>query len=135
MHWLSKTFGIVVFVALMAVPSMAAYRGFGGRAFFRPRVIVGPAWYGYVGPSWYYPYYGPAYAVGPATGEVKIDTRLKDASVYVDGGFVGPVSKFKKFGLQPGNHDIELRDASGRTIFQQRIQVLVVRTTEIRSPA
>jgi len=66
---------------------------------------------------------------------VKIDTRLKDASVYVDGGFVGPVSKFKKFALQPGNHDIELRDASGRTIFQQRIQVLVDRTTEIRSPA
>jgi hypothetical protein len=115
---------------VMAAPSMAAYR----RVVFGPRVVIGPA-FGYVGPNWYYPYYGPAYALEPAKGELKIDTHLKDASVYVDGGFVGPISKFKKFDLKPGNHEIELRDASGGMIFQQRVQILLGRTTEVRSPA
>jgi len=133
MNWVSKLLGMAMLIGLTATPSMAAYHGFGGRFAFGPRVIVGPA-YGYYGSGWY-PYHRPAYIVGPATGEVKIDTRLKDASVYVDGGFLGPVNKFKKFELRPGNHDIELRDASGRTILDQRIQVILDRTTEIRSPA
>jgi hypothetical protein len=134
MNWLSKTLGIAALVTLMAAPSMAAYHLVGPRFVVGPRVFVGPG-YGYFGPSWRYPYYRPAYALGPATGQVKIDTHLKDASVYVDGGFVGPVNKFSKFGLLPGNHNIELRDASGQTIFHQKVQVLVDRTTEIRSPA
>src|SRR5436190_1916259 len=121
MNWLTKTLGIMLLVGLTAAPSMAAYHAFGPRAVFRPRVFVGPA-YGYFGPKWYNPY-GSVHAVGPSTGEVKIDTGLKDATVYVDGGFVGPVTKFRKFGLRPGNHDIELRDVSGRTIFEQRVQV------------
>jgi hypothetical protein len=45
-----------------------------------------------------------AYTIRPATGEVKLDTHLKDASVYVDGGYVGQ-SEFKKF-RPSGNHDI-----------------------------
>jgi hypothetical protein len=83
------------------------------------------------GPGWYYPGVGPAYVI-PRTGEVKIVTQLKDASVFIDSGYAGVTAKLKHFDLSPGNHDIELRDRSGRTIFQERVQVILGKTTEIR---
>jgi hypothetical protein len=49
----------------------------------------------------------------------------------VDGGFADRVEKAKKFALRPGTHDIELRDSDGRTLFQERVAVLVGRTTEL----
>jgi len=90
-----------------------------------------PFSFGY-GPGWYHPY--EYYAVRPATGDVKLDTHLKDASVYVDGGYVGPVSKFKKFSLRPGNHDIEVSD-SGGVIFEQKVQVIADKSVELRLPS
>jgi hypothetical protein len=71
--------------------------------------------------------------VRPNTGEVKIDTDMKDASLYIDGGFVGPVRKFKKVELRPGNHDIELRDTSGSRLFDRRVQVIVGKSIELRA--
>jgi len=41
-------------------------------------------------------------------GSVKLKTDLKDASVYVDGGFADKITKVKKFALRPSNHDIEV---------------------------
>ena len=58
-------------------------------------------------------------------GYVKIKTDRKDASVYVDGGFADRIEKAKKFALRPGTHDIELRDSDGRTLYRERIAVLV----------
>jgi hypothetical protein len=84
-------------------------------------------------PFWDYPYpyaYPPDY-MAQNFGYVKIKTDLKDASVYVDGGFADSVKKAKKFALRPGNHDIELRDSDGRTIFKERVAVLVGKTTEV----
>jgi hypothetical protein len=135
MSWFSKTLGILL---LTAVPSIAAPRLVARPYAMGPRFIVRP--YNYYGPAWYGGYWGPqyypwGYAVGPAVGQIKIDTRLKDAAVYVDGGYVGPVDKFKKFGLKPGNHDIELRDASDHTIFKKRVQVVVDKTIQIKPPA
>ena len=161
MSWIPKTLGIAALGALMAAPALAAHRG--GRVVSRvvvaPRVVVarpvivrprayvyyGPSlYYGYVSPyyaspyPYYYPhsYYGfaPGYGVS-GLGEVKIESHLKDAKVYVDGGYVGPVNKFKRFGLRPGNHDIEMRDVNGAVLFNERVQVIVDRTVEIRSPA
>jgi hypothetical protein len=78
-----------------------------------------------------YPYaYAPDY-MAENFGYVKIKTERKDASVYVDGGFADRVEKAKKFALRPGTHDIELRDSDGRTLFQERVAVLVGRTTEL----
>jgi hypothetical protein len=80
-----------------------------------------------------YPYtYAPEY-MSQNFGYVKIKTDLKDANVFVDGGFADPVKKAKKFALRPGNHDIELRDSDGRTIFHQRVAVLAGTTTELRA--
>jgi hypothetical protein len=78
-----------------------------------------------------YPYaYAPDY-MAENFGYVKIKTERKDTSVYVDGGFADKVEKAKKFALRPGTHDIELRDSDGRTLFQERVAVLVGKTTEL----
>jgi hypothetical protein len=159
MSWISKPLGIAVMGALMVAPALAGHQG-RSRVVVAPRVVVArpvvvrPRAYVYYGPSLYYGYgspyyaapyyyrysypyyaYAPGYAVGPGVGEVKIESHLKEATVYVDGGYVGPIGKFKRFGLKPGNHDIEMRDVTGRVVFSERVQVLVDRTVEIRSPA
>ena len=139
MSWISKGLGIAIVGLSLSAPSMAARVVVAG-----PRVVVGPRLvvrsyapygfgygYGYYRPGWSYPAY-PLYAVHN-TGQVKIDTDMKDASLYIDGGFVGPVRKFKKVELRPGNHDIELRDASGGRLFDRRVQVIVGKSVELRA--
>jgi len=80
-----------------------------------------------------YPYaYSPDY-MSANFGYVKIKTDSKDASVYIDGGFADKVEKAKKFALRPGNHDIELRDSEGRTLYKERVAVTVGKTTELRA--
>jgi hypothetical protein len=105
----------------------------------------GGGW-GWYGPGWawgwggYYPYYWggyPHYGYGygysaPRNGDVKITGAGKDALVYVDGGYAGRVGELKKFHLQPGSHNIELRDPSGHAFHQEKIQVLPGKTLEIQ---
>ena len=116
-----KIAALTVSGLLALAPSLAAY----------PRVIERPA-FGYYG---YSRYYGPRpFWPGPVfrlTGEVKIETKSKDTMVYVDGGFLGAVGKFKKFDLRPGNHDIELRDAGGRVLLHENVAIIPGRTTKI----
>ena len=79
-----------------------------------------------------YPYtYAPDY-MASTFGYVKIKTELKDASVYIDGGFADKTAKAKKFALRPGTHNIELRDSDGRKLFQERVAVTVGQTTELK---
>jgi PEGA domain len=94
-------------------------------------VVVGPG--PFYGP--FYPYYGyypypPAY-MAANYGEVKIDTHRKDAVVYIDGGYAARVKDSKKFALRPGNHNIELRDSGGETIYEQKVAVTIGRTTKL----
>src|SRR6266700_5579499 len=105
----------------------------------RPRVVVG-GYFGpsyYYGPAWYGPWYGPGwggpygYVRGPATGGVKFETKMKDASVYVDGGYAGTVGKLKTFQLRPGTHDVELRDHDGHSYYQERIEVVAGKTLKL----
>src|SRR5215471_21253 len=79
-----------------------------------------------------YPYAYPPDYMATNFGYVKIKTDLKAALVYVDGGFADRVEKAKKFALRPGTHDIELRDSDGRILFQERVAVIVGKTTELR---
>src|SRR5438876_8789091 len=53
------------------------------------------------------------------------DLICKAASVYIDGGFADKVEKAKKFALRPGNHDIELRDSDGRTLYREKVAVTI----------
>ena len=94
--------------------------------FYAP--VYGPAWYS----PWPHAYWGRSYVVVPQTGDLKIDTHLKNALVYVDGGYAGVTGKLKEFSLRPGNHDIEVRDSSGATLYHNRVQVLLGKTTDIK---
>ncbi len=42
------------------------------------------------------------------------------------------IEKANKFALRPGNHDIELRDSDGRTLFRERVAITVGHTTELK---
>ena len=79
-------------------------------AWGRVGVFVGPAFVPFGGyGGWYGPYaYGP-YAVAPNAGQVKLQTKVKDAQVFVNGSFAGTAGKLKTMWLRPGNYTIELR--------------------------
>lgn len=123
--------GLTLMVAIVALPQIGSAQ----RIIVRPYAVYGYGW----GPGWYYsPYYYPAYypgavyGVAPRGGDVKIETHLKDASVYVDGGFAGSTGKLKHFSLKSGNHDIEVRNTAGQTLFHDKVQVLPGRTVDIK---
>jgi hypothetical protein len=86
-------------------------------------------------PFFAYPYayaYEPDY-MAANFGYVKIKTDRKDASVFVDGGFADKIEKAKKYALRPGTHEIELRDSDGRTLYKERVAVIVGKTTELHA--
>jgi hypothetical protein len=94
-------------------------------------VIVGPG--PFFGP--FYPYYGyypypPAY-MAANFGEIEFKTHLKNAEVYIDGGYAAQIKETKKFALRAGNHDIELRDLDGQTLYQERVAVTIGQTTKL----
>jgi len=119
-------------LVLVALPQIGAAQRIVVRPVVRPYVAYGwgPAWYA----PYYYPryYYSGVYAVRPSGGDVKIETHMKDASVYVDGGFAGTAGKLKSFSLQPGNHDIEIRSTAGQTLFHDRVHVIAGKTVDIK---
>jgi hypothetical protein len=121
---------MIALLAVMCIAPVASAHG---------RVIVG-GYFGpgyYYGPGWYSPYWGGpyGYARGPVTGGVKFETKMKDASVYVDGGYAGTVGKLKTFQLKPGSHDVELRDHEGHSFYQERIEVIAGKTLKLSPQA
>jgi hypothetical protein len=121
---LAAAVGLAIVPAASASPRVFIGARF-GPGFYGPG-WWGPGWYGWYGPA----YYGP-YSAVPATGTVKIETKIKDASVYVDNGFAGMVQHLKSFPLKPGTHAIELRDPSGHMFFQQQVNVLAGKTVKV----
>ena len=93
----------------------------------------GYPWYGY-GPA--YPAYGYGYGGGyPPYGGVRLDLPQRNAEVYVEGAFVGKVDEFdgtfQQLNLEPGNHQIEIREP-GRAPVTLDIRVQPGRTTTYR---
>jgi hypothetical protein len=115
---------LVLLAALTFLPltSPAAVRVFVG-----PRSGYGPGWYG-PGWGWGPGYYG--YRVGPPTGDVKLDTHVKDAQVFINGAFAGETGKLKTMHLRPGNYNIEIRNA-GRTVYGERVYVMADKTVHL----
>jgi hypothetical protein len=109
------------------VPAASARPGFYVGGYFGPG-FYGPAYYGWYGPGYVGPY---AVAAVPNAGKVKIDTKMKDAGVYVDGAYAGTVRQLGTFPLRAGNHDIEVRNPAGQTIFQEHIDVLAGKTLKL----
>jgi hypothetical protein len=128
MRWMSSTLAVLIAggFLLSATPQASAGQ------IARRRVIVVEPFYPYYPWGWGYPYgYPPAY-VASHYGEVKLDTHRKDLSVYIDGGFAAKTSKEKKFTLRPGNHEVELRDSDGQTVYQEKVAVIVGKTTKLQ---
>jgi hypothetical protein len=100
------------------------------------RVVVGRPYYGgfyrpFWGPYWGYgpAYYGTYYA-NPNSGEVKLDTKVKDAEVFINGSFAGTTKQNKSMYLRPGSYNIEIREA-GRTQFAERVYVTAGKTLHL----
>jgi hypothetical protein len=114
---------LAVFVPAASARPIVFFRGYFGPAWY------GPAYYGWYGPGFVVPYGAPV----PTVGKVKIDTKAKDAMVYVDGGYAGTVGQLKTFPLRPGGHDIELRDPSGNAFYQEHIDVVAGKTIKLEA--
>ena len=108
---------------LLSLPATAS-------AQFRRPVIVAEPFSPYY-PWGFYPYRYPGY-YAPPYGEVKIETRRKDLAVYIDGGYAAEIKKDKKFTVKPGNHEIELRNSEGQTVYQEKVAVTVGKTTKLQ---
>ena len=108
-------------MALAPMSASAAVRGFVGRPYI----------YG----GWYSPYWGPYW--GPAyggyyrnSGEVKLDTKVKDAQVFINGAYAGTTHQNKTMNLRPGNYNIEIREG-GHTQFAERVYVVAGKTLHL----
>ena len=111
-------------VALMMLAPMsasAAIRGF---------VVVGGPYYG----GWYRPYWGPYWGPGwgywPNSGEVKLDTKVKDAQVFINGAYAGTTHENKTMHLRPGSYNIEIREGTA-TPFSQKVYVAAGKTLHL----
>ncbi|MGO4885282.1 MAG: PEGA domain-containing protein [Bryobacteraceae bacterium] len=93
-----------------------------------PMSASAAVWGGYWGPYWRAPYY--AYGYG-WTGEVKVDTKVKNAEVFIDGAYAGTTHQAKSMHLRPGAYNIEIREL-GATKFSQRVYVAAGRTLHLR---
>jgi hypothetical protein len=125
-----KYFAIALLGLAVLAPAASARPVFVGGYFGPGWYGYGPAYYGWYGPAYYGPY---AYAAYPSAnvGKVKFDTKMKDAQVYVDGGFAGTVHQLGTFPLRPGTHNIELRNPAGQILFQQKVDVLAGKTIKL----
>src|SRR4030095_12734491 len=95
---------------LLVMAAFAAMLPMNAFARGRVAVFVGPSFrplgYGWYGPSYgMYPY-GPYFGT-PNAGQVKVDTKVKDAEVFINGSYAGMVKDLKTMTMGPGNYNIE----------------------------
>jgi len=115
---------LILAVALMTLAPMSASAAV--------RVFVGgPVVYG----GWYAPfwggYWGPyGYGAYPNSGAVKLDTKVKDAQVFINGAYAGTTKENRTMHLRPGNYSLEIRE-NGQTPFAQKIYVAAGQTLHL----
>ena len=107
----------------------------GASAAIRGVVVVGRPYFGgwyrpFWGPYWA-PYGGPVYYGHPNAGEVKLETKVKDAQVFINGAYAGTTHDNRSMYLRPGNYNLEIR-LGGRTQYAERIYVVAGKTLRIR---
>ena len=120
---MKKTMLGLAAAAMMIAPIASAGVRFGvvvgGPVFYAPA----PFWATYWGPGPYYAY--------PNAGEVKLDTKVKDAQVFIDGAFAGTTKENKTMHLRPGSYNIEIREG-GQTQFAQQVYVAAGKTIHLQ---
>ena len=100
---------LVLGFALMALAPISA------SAYWGP--IYRPYGYGY--------YYGY-----PNAGQVKLDTKVKNAEVFINGAFAGTTHENKTMHLRPGTYNIEIREL-GATKFTEQVYVVPGKTLHL----
>jgi hypothetical protein len=97
------------------------------------RVMVGGGYYGgFYSPYWG-SYWGPGYyGVYNNSGEVKLDTKVKDAQVFIDGAYAGTSQQNKTMHLRPGSYNIEIREA-GRVQYSEKVYVVAGKTLHLHA--
>jgi PEGA domain len=122
---------LILTVALMTLAPMGASAAIRGAVVFgRPYYSFGwysPFWGSYWGPYW--GAYGPYYAY-PNSGEIKVDTKVKDAQVFIDGAYAGTTHENKTMHLRPGSYNIEIREGD-QPHFTQRVYVVAGKTIHL----
>lgn len=121
---------ILAAAAMMLAPvSASAARVFirGGGGFYAP--YWGPYWGPY---SYWGPYYGYGYGEGyyPNSGQVKLDTKVKDAGVFINGAYAGTTHDNRTMHLRPGNYKLEIKQG-GATQYAETIYVTAGKTIHI----
>lgn len=118
-------------VAAAALMTLAPMDASAAVRMFVARPYVGWGWGG-----WYAPYWGaywgtpyPMYAY-PNSGEVKLETKVKDAEVFINGAYAGTTHDNKTMHLRPGNYNIEVRQ-DGQTRFSQHVYVVAGKTLKL----
>ena len=114
---------LILAAAVMTLVPLSASAAIGGV------VVVGrPYAVGWYSPFWG-PYWGPYYAY-PNAGEVKLDTKVKDAQVFINGAYAGTTHENKTMHLRSGSYNIEIREA-GQTHFSERVYVAAGKTLHL----
>jgi hypothetical protein len=119
---------LILAASIMSLAPMTASAGirvgvaFGGPAFYGP-AYYSPFWSAYWGPGPYYAY--------PNAGEVKLDTKVKDAQVFINGAYAGITKDNKTMHLRPGSYNIEIREG-GQSAFNQQVFVAPGKTVHLQ---
>jgi hypothetical protein len=120
---------LILAAAVMTLLPMSASAAWRGGVVIRPYYGFGgfynPYWGAYWGPG-----YNPYYFANPNAGEVKLDTKVKTAEVFINGAFAGNTHDNKTMHLRPGNYKIEIRE-EGQTRFAQNVYVVAGKTLHI----
>jgi hypothetical protein len=74
--------------------------------------------------------WGPVYYGNPNIGEVKLDTKVKDAQVFINGAYAGTTHDNKSMHMFPGNYRIEIVEA-GQTRYAGKIYVVAGKTLHL----
>ena len=129
---MKKRFLILAAALMTLVPvsaSAAARFVVVGRPYFGGGFYYG----GYYNPYWG-SYWGPGYGYFPNSGEVKLDTKLKDASVFINGSFAGSTHDNKTMHLRPGKYNIEIREGA-QTLLGENVFVVAGKTLHLQIPS
>jgi hypothetical protein len=115
---------LMTLAPMNASAAVRAFVGFGRPYYYRP-------YYG----GWYSPFWGPywapygGYYAHPNAGEVKLDTKVKDAQVFINGAYAGTTKENKSMYLRPGSYNIEIRGFGNR--FAERVYVVAGKTLHL----
>ena len=121
---------LIVAMALMTLAPMSASAAVRGVVVVRRPYYGGfyrPFWGPYWGPYWG-PMYGYSYA--PDSGSVKLDTKVKDAEVFINGSYAGTTHDNKTMHLRPGSYNLEIKEG-GRTQYAERVYVVAGKTLHL----